>query len=77
MWVCARGDTGDGLDEPGCESMLHVVGQASYVKGIVQGVVRVDPVYWRERLQRRTRVKPRFSKTKNVRMKHGMCRKTG
>ena len=28
------------------ESMLHVVGKAQYVEGVLQGVVGVDPVYY-------------------------------
>ena len=30
--------------EPDNESMLHVMGKAQYVEGVLQGVVGVDPV---------------------------------
>ena len=33
-----------GLNLKICEPMLHVVAQAQYVEGVLQGVVRVDPM---------------------------------
>ena len=52
--VCEREDVCNGwsgLDQIIAESILHVVGRAQYVEGVLQGVVGVDPVcIWREHL---------------------------
>ena len=43
--VCVRRDVcmgQSGLNQIICESILHMVGKAQYVEGVLQGVVGVD-----------------------------------
>ena len=49
-----------------CESMLHMVGQTQYVEQVLQGVVRVDSVYWRKHLQGQRGKNPSCSKMKQL-----------
>ena len=56
-----------------CEFMPHVVGQAQYVEGVLEGVVGIKPVcISREPLQGQTGINPGCSNMKHlVRTKQG------